>query len=96
MADIETPDIYSDLFNIMENPLGVMVMLARTDPPVKGQPAGTQQSTPVVVLRFSPENWKILMMSGRKQLKTRETNQGAPFKIDAALLTSLNLTEADW
>lgn len=97
MPDLEVvPDIYSDLFNILENPLGVMVVLARTDPPIKGQPTGTQQARSVAVLRFSPENWKVMMMSGRKQLKAREVSLGVPIKIAPELLASLNLTEADW
>ena len=91
----EVPDIFSDLFNILENPLGVMVVLAKTTMPERG-PTPEQKSVPVAVLRFSPENWKVILMSGRKQLKTREASQGAPFKIAPELLTSLNLTEADW
>ena len=92
----QPPDIFSDLFNIMENPLGVMVVLARSEPPIKNKPGTTQESRAVAVLRFSPENWKVMLMSGRKQLKAREATQGAPIKIDGTLLTALNLVEADW
>ena len=95
-TDNQIPDIYSDLFNILENPLGVMVVLTKSEPPMPGQTGGTQRAKQVAVLRFSPENWKVILMVGRKQLRARETTQGVPIKIAAELLTSLNLTEADW
>ena len=94
MADHEAPDIFSDLFNIQENALGLMVILARTEPPLS--PGAAQSSKPVAVLRFSPENWKVLLMTGRKQIKSREARQGAPIKIADDVLKTLGLTEADW
>lgn len=96
MPDNDIPDIFSDLFNILENPLGVIVVLSKTSPPNVSQPNMPQQTKSVAILRFSPVNWKVILMSGRKQLKARETSQGAPFKIAPELLSSLNLTEADW
>lgn len=89
------PDIYSDIFNIMENPLGVMVLLHQSQPPDR---PGAVPPVPklITVLRFSPENWKVMLMTGRTQLKKREASNGAPYKIAPEILTSLGLTEADW
>ena len=90
----QVPDVYSDIFNILENPLGVMVLLHRTSPPPR--PGATQEVKPVAILRFSPENWKVILMTGRNQLKKREVANGVAYKIPAEILTPLGLTEADW
>ena len=96
MAEEQAPDIYSDLFNIYENALGVMVVLTRSE--ITPQPGGPpkQGGKTVAVLRFSPENWKVILMVGRKQLKGREATQGVPYKVPPDIMTPLNLTEADW
>ena len=96
MAEEQVPDIYSDLFNIYENAFGVMVILARSE--MTPQPGGLpkQGGKPVAVLRFSLENWKIILMAGRKLLKAREVTLGAPYKVPSEVMTPLNLTEADW
>ena len=91
----QVPDIYSDIFNIMENALGVMVLLHKTEAPERG-PGTTQKVKPVAILRFSPENWKVILMTGRNQLKKRELANGVPYKVPAEILTPLGLTEADW
>ena len=96
MADEQVPDIYSDLFNIYENSLGVLVVLTRSEVVLQpGQPV-KQIGKTVGLLRFSPENWKVILMVGRKQLKDREVTQGVPYKIPSDILTPLKLTEADW
>ena len=97
MADdsSQVPDVYSDIFNILENPLGVMVLLHRSEPPERGTPTA-QKTKPVAILRFSPENWKVILMTGRNQLKKRELTNGVPYKVPAEILTPLGLTEADW
>lgn len=94
----EITDVYSDLFNIYENALGVVVLLHKSRPPDgdKPGPVGVMKADTVVILRFSPQNWKTILMTGRKQLKARETALGAPIKLPDDLLKSLNLTEADW
>ena len=96
MPDEQAPDIYSDLFNIYENALGVMVILTRSEiTPQSGGPP-RQGGKTVAVLRFTPENWKVILMVGRKQLKDREVAQGVPYKIPSDILTPMKLTEADW
>lgn len=92
------PDVYSDLFNIYENALGVVVLLHKSIPPVAGKPGSVDvtKADTVVILRFSPQNWKTILMTGRKQLKARETALGTPIKLPEDLLKNLNLTEADW
>ena len=88
-------DVYSDIFNILANPLGVMVLLHRSEPP-EGNPPTAQKPKLVAILRFSTENWKIILMTGRNQLKKRELANGVPYKVPAEILTPLGLTEADW
>ena len=94
MADENTaiPDIYSDRFNLFVDALGVSLLLSRVDITATGTPA----NKPVAILRFTPENWKIIMMVGRKQLKAQEVGNGAVLKLPQQLLESLKLTEADW
>lgn len=94
----EMPDIYSDLFNIHENPLGITFVLHRSGIP-QGSSVSSNQAKgtkTVAILRFSPENWKVILMTGRKQLKNREQANGVPYKVAGELLQSLGLTEADW
>ena len=92
----EIPDVYSDLFNIHENPLSVVLVLSQADliPPINSN--APQQVKTVAVLRFSPANWKTILMTGRKQMKAREQSQGAPYKVPDEILKPLGLTEADW
>lgn len=96
MADEKAviPDIYSDLFNIMENALGVNLILHKSSPPSK--PGEVTPAQTVAILRFTPENWKLILMTGRNQLKKRELATGATLKIPTEILTPLGITEADW
>ena len=96
MADEQAPDIYSDLFNLYENALGIMVVLTRSEVVMQPGQALKQMGKTVATLRFSPENWKVILMTGRKQLKAREVTNGVPYKVPAEILTPLGLTEADW
>jgi hypothetical protein len=93
--DSECPDLYSDLFQLYENPLGVMLVLHKSPVPSNGPPSSSKPNA-LAILRFSPENWKVILMTGRKQLKTREQTNGTPFKIPAEILGPLGLTEGDW
>lgn len=91
MADY--PDIYSDRFFITDDALSVTVSLARLMPKGNGKPL---EAETVALLRFAPENFKLLLMTARKQIKAREGSNGQAYKIPQEILTALNLTEADW
>lgn len=91
------PDIFSDRFDINENALGVLVVLVRSRPVPTASTAPVGVSgDPVAMLRFSPENWKLLLMTGRRQLKAREQANGQSYKLPQDLLGALGLAEGDW
>ena len=99
MADENTaiPDIYSDRFNLFVDALGVSLLLSRVDPITSTEGiVGKTTNKPVAILRFTPENWKVIMMVGRKQLKAQELSNGAVLKLPQALFESLKVSEADW
>ena len=84
------PDIYSDRFNVNTDPFGVHFVLSRANPPPK------QGAENVAILRFSLQNWKVILMTGRKQLREHETKAGSPIHLPKDVLEALKLTEADW
>ena len=92
----DIPDVYSELFDIRENPLSVVLILSQADFLSPAQASGQHQVKQVAILRFSPANWKTILMTARKQMKAREQSQGAPYKVPDEILKPLGLTEADW
>ena len=90
----EVPDIYSDLFTTNVNALGAIVGLSKSVLPTPGNQRPNPE--PVAVLRYSLENYKVYIMTARKQLKEMETKAGKPIHLPVDLLQSLDLTEADW
>ena len=86
----EFPDIYSDRFNVMISSLGVNLYLSRSAEEAQGKP------TPVATLRFSLENWKLILMTARHQMKNHETAGGNPIFLPASLLSTMGLSAADW
>ena len=90
----QIPDIYSDLFSINANAVGVTLILSKTHLPLNaGDKAGAEA---VAVLRFSSENIKLILMTARRHMKEVEAKKGKPIHLSEEVLKSLNLTEADW
>ena len=89
----QPPDIHSDIFNILVNAVGVNLVLARTGVTSEGKPG---EHRTVAVVRMSLENWKAMLMTGRRQLKDHEKTQGIAIQLPKPLLDSLGLTEAEW
>lgn len=90
------PDTFGDLFNIYDNPLQVMLVRHKSLPPEKQGDKMVQRAQTVSIERFTPEEFKLICMIGRKQMKAREATNGKPLHIPEELLKGLNLTEADW
>ena len=89
----QPPDIHSDIFSILINAVGVNLVLARTGITPEGKPG---EHRTVAVVRMSLENWKAMLMTGRRQLKDHEKNQGIAIQLPKPLLDSLGLMETEW
>ena len=88
------PDIFSDLFQTHISPVGVTVVFALTDP--VAAVTGKEVNKPVGTYRTSLENWKLILMSGRKQLKDLEAKGSFSVPLSQQLLDHLKLTPQDW
>ena len=93
MPDNVVPDIYFDRFNIVVDAMGVTVDMGRSIPPHDGV---APKNLTAGLFRTSLENWKVLLMTGRKQLKAHEQEHNIKIQLPKPLLDSLGLSEGEW
>ena len=93
MPDNIVPDIYFDRFDILVDAVGVTISLALSGPPLNGQAPITQTKA---LFRTSLENWKAMMMTGKKQLKAHEQQHNVKVQLPKALMDGLGLSEDQW